>query len=1228
MKQEPTLFLASKPLNSIRLTIFGMTDEGSSVIAPDHSHAISGALPSDQSTTQAASRVLPVRSSVQSTRITKLVLDGFKSFGKRTELLLGEDFNAILGPNGSGKSNVLDALCFVLGKSSSKQLRAEKSSNLIYNGGKTKNPSKQAEVSICFDNSNNTFPLSDDEVKLSRIVGSDGTSKYKINGKTRTRQEVLEMLAAARINPDGYNIILQGDIIRLVEMSPTERRMIIEEIAGISTYEEKKQHALNDLQKVEEKLSQAGIILREREGFLKDLKKDRDQAITYKHLLDELKTYKASYCNQKMEKKKKDQQSLEQKTSVYRENIARSTSRIQTLRQEILLGRERIKQLSQEIEQKGEVEQVCMQKELEQLRIDIATDRTKAQAFSLDAQKAGQRIKQLQQTKKTLEEAHLQIKNQHQEITQTKKVVHNQLNELTSAIAAFKKRNALGEETNTLEQEITLLDQTSETLQKELQQLREQQQTLLREKDKIEFQLQTIDEQIAKVQHLEDENKEEVSLLKKKKDQFKKLILELNELLNTDSKHAAELAHSRQRVVQLREHAAKLEIKHSSVQDQIAENIAVKKVLENKNQLGEIYGTVAELGQADKEYAQALEVAAAQKLQSIVVEDDKTAANCIKFLKKNQFGIATFLPLNKIRPVVSREETKKLLNEKGVRGMAIDLIEFDPKFRAVFSHVFGNTLVVDTIEIARKIGVGTTRMVTLEGDLCEPSGAMIGGYRHKKIAGFKEKGLADELTCANNEIAALDTKIQRLEESRKDHDEQITRLREVKANLEGDIIKTEKSLHLETSDLDANQKYKQELQQQHAVAEKELSRFEDLVNEKTQALTGLKIKKQELREKLSQIRNPTILAELNAYEQKNKELTEQRITLDAELKSIVQRIESGAQELTNATTVIESIHQEQKLAKESEVQLTNKVTEQETRAHAKDQELAQFYAQCKHLFEQRNVLSDTITNIENQVFKQEEHCRKEEFELNLHAVQEASINAELAGLQSEYQQYEGVVLDTKKTEEQLKTAMVTCETNLAGIGAVNMRALDIYEAAEKEYNTLVDKKSLLATEKEHVLTFMQEIETQKTSLFLDTLLVVNNNFKNNFLDLSKKGDAELILESPEHPFDAGLLINVRLAGDKFLDIRSLSGGEKTMTALAFLFAIQDHEPAPFYVLDEVDAALDKHNSEKLAKLVRAYTGKAQYIVISHNDAVLSEADTLYGVSMNEHGISQVVSVRA
>src|SRR3989344_3132356 len=314
------------------------------------------------------------------TRISRLILDGFKSFGKYTELVLGDDFNVVLGPNGSGKSNIMDALCFVLGKSSSKQLRAEKSSNLIYNGGKTKQPGKAAEVSIVFDNADKMFPIVEPEVKISRVVRADGASKYKINGQTKTRQEILELLSSAKIDPDGYNIILQGDIIRLVEMSPVERRQIIEEIAGIGMYEEKKRQALSELQKVGEKLNEAEIILKEREGYLKDLKKDRDQALKYKEVSDLIKKNKASYLKHQITRKDEELKGLQGRSEKQQQKLDKLNAEIKVVRGDIAARKENIAELNKEIERQGEVEQMKIQKEVEGLRVLIATYKTQVSA--------------------------------------------------------------------------------------------------------------------------------------------------------------------------------------------------------------------------------------------------------------------------------------------------------------------------------------------------------------------------------------------------------------------------------------------------------------------------------------------------------------------------------------------------------------------------------------------------------------------------------------------------------------------------------------------------------------------------------------------------------------------------------------------------------------------------------------------------------------------------------
>lgn len=1160
------------------------------------------------------------------TKVNKLIMEGFKSFGKRTELLFDKDFNVIIGPNGSGKSNVLDALCFVLGKTSAKSMRAEKTSNLIYNGGKTKNPAKQAEVSIVFDNSKSIFPTPEAEVKVTRLVKADGQSKYKINGKTRTRQEILDLMSFAKIEPNGYNIILQGDIVHFCEMPSVERRQTVEEIAGIGVYEEKKQHALNDLQKVEANLGQVGIILKERESYLKDLKKDRDQAVKFKELNDRLRQNKATLVKRQLDTKDNETKKVEEKVGNYREKFDKLQGQVKATRESIQSKRAEISQIDQEVQQKGEQEQVAMQKDVEQLRVSIATQRTRLSSVHTELGRIAQRKDQLTKSLEELGQKLTDTKQQKQDLESRKSDLQRELAAHEKKLADFKKKHQLGED-NDFDKQILDSDKDAEEKQKSLSQLREQQQNLLREKDKIEFQLQTIDQQIEKMHDLEKEHTTEIKALKQKKDEFKKAVLELNQVLNKDSELAVQLAQSKQKLLKHSEELARLEVRNASAQEAIAGNLAVKKVIENRQQLGDIYGTVAELGNTDKKHSFALEVAAANRIHSVVVDDDKVAAKCIKFLKENKFGTATFLPLNKIKGNAVKSEHKDLLKQKGVIGFAIDLIKFEPRFKDVFSYVFGNTLVVDSIETARRIGVGTIKMVTLDGDLCEVSGAMIGGYHAKKQGAFKEQELSGSIDTIREDINNLQAFVSKLQVDKTANEDAIQRLREFKANLEGEIIKTEKSLHLDTSDLDASKGYKDELKKSLAEVSKKLDSITDTISDATQALAQIKIKKQQLHDKIAELRRPTVIAELNAYEEHRKKLSDESILLTADLKNVdAQLNEVLGRDHENTLKILKDLEKEAETFKAESKELDTKTKEQEKSLKQKEKAQAEFQSKFKDLFTKRNKLSDEITVLENKAFTVEENSRKEELQMNTLSIEEARLKAERSALTAEFEQYAGVEL-SDKADDVLKKEIGECEKMRENIGSVNLRALEIYDTVEKEYQGLLQKKETLAKEKEDVVGLMNEIEGKKRELFLSTLAVVKQNFQTIFSALSTKGEADLELETPEQPFEGGLNVKVRLVGNKFLDIRSLSGGEKTMTALAFIFAIQEHAPASFYVLDEVDAALDKHNSDKLAKLIKKYCDRAQYIVISHNDNVIGEASTLYGISLGDHGVSNAVGIK-
>ena len=890
------------------------------------------------------------------TSINKLRLYGFKSFAKLTELEFGSNFSTVIGPNGAGKSNLSDAICFVLGRLSAKSMRAEKASNLIYNGGKNNQPSKQAEVTVVFDNSKNEFPMQDKEVKITRIVKQNGQSVYKINDNTITRQQIIDLLASAKIDPDGHNIILQGDIVKFMEMHHEDRREIIEEVSGISVYEDKKHKAMLELQKVDEKLKEADIILTERSAHLRELKKDKDQAIKYKDLQKYIRENKATYLHILINEKEKSKKQINDQITKEDSKKSKVQEEINKNKKEIEDKRNEIKKLNEELLSRGGKDQLELRKNIE----DIKTDLTK-----------------------------------------------------------YTTR--------------------SEFLQNEIIKIKNRKETL-------KTSLQDYDKKI---------NEFEAS---KKDFERKKINLEKNKPKEKDIDHQGRLM-----------------------------DYVIQKIQESN--IEGVYGTIENLGKADSKYGIALEVCAGSKYNGIVVEDDHVAESCINHLRKNKVGTAIFLPLNKIRPNELRDELKPLLKSQGVHGLAIDLVKFNPRYKQAFMHVYGSTIVVDSIEIARRIGIGRARMVTLEGDLVELSGAMIGGFRRKSTLGL-------------DSLMQLDSEIKNL-----------------------------------------------------------VSQQKILITEKDRTLSILK--------------------------EQDKELIE----FENEIRTLKENIKKN-----------DSLKEEQeKLEKK-------------------------FYEEFKDLGIKRDKLNELIQEKEISLIKLEENIRIIEQGVNNVALDRARVIAELEGLEKEFEEYKNEKIIRKNDPQELLENVRKLEVELQAMGNVNLRALEVYEEIEKEYGKLLEKKDKLNLEKQDVFNLMNEIESKKKELFMRTLNEINENFKRIFSMLSTKGQAFLELQDKENPFNAGLDIRVKIAGNKYLDIKSLSGGEKTLTALAFIFAIQELQPASFYLLDEVDAALDKNNSEKLSKLIASYSKKAQYIMISHNDNMITEANQIYGVSMQD-GVSKVIGLK-
>lgn len=1160
------------------------------------------------------------------TRINRITIQGFKSFAHKTDIPLEGKYNCILGPNGSGKSNIGDALCFVLGRLSAKSMRAEKASNLIFNGGKNKKPAVAGTVQIAFSNTEKTFPLEDKEVVVERTITKKGNSIYRVNGKTKTRTEILDLLSLARINPDGYNIVLQGDITRFVTMPTLERRKTIEEISDVSIYEDKKHKAILELNKVEEKLNSAEIILKERGTYLKELKKDRDQALKFKELKDKIDSHRATFIYHHIQDREAEKAKLGGEISKHQETITKAEQQITELKQKIEESRQRTSAINKEIEQKGEKEQVRVHKEIEDLKVMIAKDRTRISTLKDELNKIAQRKDQFQQEMKDLQNKNSSFQQKQKETqTQIQKKT-KELQETGQKIVEFKKKNNI-ESSQEIEQSIEEKDKLIEKRQEEIQQIRQKQQELLREKDRLEYQIQTIDERIKKVREVEDQNKEQVKKLQNLKTDFKSATLKLNQCLDQDSGFASQLANARKKISDLQEQHAKLNAKTLTMQAGLATNKALQSIITNKKKFGGVHGTVAELGQVSKKYAEALEAAAGGRMQHLVVDSDKTAAECINYLKSNKLGSASFIPLNKIRSIDITPEDKKLLKEKGVHDFALNLVSFKAQFQKAFSYVFGNTLVVDDIDTARSVGIGRIKIATLDGNIAEASGVMHGGFNTRKSSlAFQEKDSLAELEKLEEELSLTESVLANIGIKREANEKEITFLRTKRAEMEAEIITLEKTLHLKTDDLDASASLKKEMQEKLIAVNTDLTTIQKDVARINKDLATFKMEKQSFRDQISELRNPRLLAQLSAFEEARQQCREEILRLESDVKNSGLHMDQlFGTEQTKIKEILKQHDKEEATFAEEIKTLGERADVAEQELKVKEKASKEFYAKYHQLFAERETINTEISRQEHDIEAVREKSRASEREVNLVSLKNAEIKARLAGLQEEFSRYKDAEILKNVPVHDIQKEINKFEVMLAQMSAVNMKALEVYEQVEKEFNELIKKKEELTTEKTDVLTMMNEIETKKKEHFMKTFHRVNENFQRVFENLFTKGKAYLQLDNVDNPFDDGMSIQVKVSGNRFMDLKSLSGGEKTLTALAFIFAIQEFQPATFYILDEIDAALDKHNSEKLAKLIKTYSDCAQYIVISHNDSLIAEADTLFGVSMVD-GVSKITSI--
>ncbi len=1101
------------------------------------------------------------------TFIKRLEIHGFKSFANKLSIDLRKGFSTFIGPNGSGKSNVIDALCFVLGKTSKKSMRASMLSDLIFNGGKNGRPAKFAEVSLVFDNESKIFPYDGDEFVITRKVLSKGNSVFKINGNIVKRQEVIDALLRANINPDGFNIILQGDIQKFVDLSPDERRKIIEDVSGVSVYEDKKKKSLRELEKVEDKLREANTLLAERERYLKEIVNDKKQAEKFLKLKSELRDKKAGLLFKQIHE-------LEQQVGVITEDISKNQSIISDSETKIKEYQLRIDELTSELNNvkallisKGDSKQKVIQQKLD----DVKSKKLRLEALIDNHKNELDRIKQ---KKRSVKE---ELRANELEVKRKKELIKNLDLRLKSLKKEFElKKKSYGvereEEVHKIREELLVIEEELSSLNNELvsaersQEYADKLTRAINKRDSYNVNLKRV------INSLSSLNKKKIDLINKKK--------EVSDFL-----------------FKLNNKKVRLEASKNALLD--VGPRGVKEIL--RSGLPGVHGTIASLGIVNKQFNTALNVAVGGKLNAIVTSTDVDAKKCIEFLRRNQLGTASFIPLNKIKGFTPSSSINSLLKSDGVIGLAINLIKFDPVYRKAFELILRDTIIVNDLDVARRIGFGSVRVVTLKGDVIEPGGLMTGGFRRSNF-GFSSEDINQQLSEVDESIRKYEHYLNELSITLESIEESIIKEREEKARIESLLNEVNLVINdLEPRVLKVN-------------VESINSRISELINRKkelrskldnTLSEDALRAAKEELKE-LSSAINELVIERNTAESELNKVLIKEGERWKSILAELDKEFKSFSDELINAKNELISVNNELKNLRLEE---------------------SRYYKELKELYNKRDSIIKEIDKVKgfiNNLEKKNYSIKERIQSLNL---KRASLLARLDGLKVSFEQYSDWEPRLfKKSVKDIQQEINKLEVIINNFGPVNMKSLETYQEVEKEFEEIKSRVDKLSSEREDIINVINGIEDKKKRAFIKSFNSIKNSFERLFAKLSPGGIGKLILENPDNPFEGGVIVMARPKGKKILTLKSMSGGEKTLTALAFIFAIQEFSPTPFYILDEVDAALDKANTEKLAEMLAEQSANTQFIAISHNDELISAANYLYGVSMDKRGVSNIVSI--
>lgn len=1167
---------------------------------------------------------------------------GFKSFANKILFEFHNGVTGIVGPNGSGKSNVADAMRWVLGEQRVKQLRGANMQDVIFAGTELRKPMSYASVSITLDNSDHALALDYDEVTVSRRLYRSGDSEYLINGTVCRLRDVQELFYDTGIGKEGYSIIGQGQIDRILSGKQEERRELFDEAAGIVKYKRRKATAQKKLDEERLSLSRVKDILSEIESRRSPLERQAQIAKVYLAKRDELKVYDINLFLVEIERIKNTISDLTEKLNLAKDNLSGARTEYEKAKVEYLEIQEKISSNEskteniRELYNNNNIKKEQLEGELRLVNEQINSAKSNDDRYLVRVEQIDNRIKSLNDELQKLDNENKEyaelsenLKEQQQELLDKLHKLQNCIEDYSEECESINEKilNLLNDnaaEQANQERFDTIsghIDEQIESAKNSIEELN----VTLSEQNKLQNELKMSFAELA----------ERKTNLEKELYDIESKLEELNAWLQKENTRLLDEQNKYYREV------SKYESLNNITEYYEGYGNSVKKVMEKKTSNKDIIGVVADIIETEKRYETAIEIALGGNIQNIITENDDIATEMIEFLKVNKFGRATFLPLNTVRP--KPFDYTEALNENGVIGLASKLVSFDKKYEKIIDYLLGTIVVCEDIDKAKLIAKKykfKLKIVTLEGEFLAPGGSLTGGtFKHNNNFLGRKRELAE----IKERINKLKDIVKSVEQGISEHKEQRESLRIQKA----DLVEEKQQLSLKENTININLKnnfndinvMNEQITTYKMLIDKLMLESEQVLvdkNESNEKILSFKEKKAALENKLKETNElldkahtdeTDVLSNLADLQTKRHGITQKQSFVEENRVRVLNDISLAELEREEINSEMKTINASLESRKEYLDSLKKQIAEcvEYNKKYAETiklfvDEKSEFTKANNKIFDLREELSEQITtldkeclNITNQIDRHEDSRSS----LINYMWEEYTINYEIA---------KGMYRDDIPKNE-LKKRIRDLKNDIKGLGNVNVNAIEEYKELSERYEFMKKQHDDIVEAEAALVDAINELDIGMRKQFKESFEKISVEFNKTFKELFEggKGTLELIDETGD-VLEAGISIIAQPPGKKLQNMMQLSGGEKALTAIALLFAIQNLKPSPFCLLDEIEAALDDSNVVRFSKYLGKLTEHTQFIVITHRKGTMAAADRLYGITMQEKGISALVSV--